>query len=157
VSKETTIWGAIGGVVLPVIEVLYGKGDVVFYAVMLLFLFITFDWLSGTSASKKDDSYGSSYGIDGMKRTLIMLFFPVGGHLIDLIFNLPGIGFGIFAGGLFYHLSQSLTANIIRAGWADWFPVWLLEWLTKMVKSEIDKKIQRATDRIVAGKGDSHE
>ncbi|MEF2243960.1 phage holin family protein [Paenibacillus sp. IITD108] len=151
-NSNQSIWAVTGAFLLPIFEFMYGSGDTVLYAILLLLLFIAFDWISGTSAAKKDESYGSSYGIDGLKRTLIMLFFPVGGHFIDVIFGLPGVGFGLFTGGLFYHISQSFTANIIRAGWATWLPVSVLEWLTKMVKSEIDKKIQRASERIVTGK-----
>ncbi|MFC9538675.1 hypothetical protein ACFTQ7_02180 [Lysinibacillus sp. NPDC056959] len=42
------------------------------------------DWISGIRASKRDKSYGSSYGIDGLFRSLFLLLLPAGGHLLDM-------------------------------------------------------------------------
>jgi len=155
-----TVWGAIGAIVLPTFEFLYGSGEAVIIALVALAFFIGLDWLSGTSAAKKDKSYGSSYGIDGIKRTFVMLLLPAGGHLLDLLFTLPGILFGMLIAGLLYHVINSMIANSIRAGWGDWLPLSALDTLLSWVGSEMDKKIQRAADRggnVTVKKGDSDE
>src|SRR5690554_6826291 len=100
--------------------------------------FIAMDWWSGSSASKKDKTYASHYGIRGIPRTFFMLLFPAGGHLLDQAFGLPSILFGLFAFGLLYHTIKSMTANIVRAGWAEWLPISLLEKVTEWVQSEIE-------------------
>ncbi|WP_138751845.1 phage holin family protein [Paenibacillus sinopodophylli] len=146
-SKVQTIWTAAGAIVVPAFEFLYGAGEAVYTSMIALLFFILMDWISGTRAAKKDMSYGSSYGIDGVARTLFMLLLPAGGHLLDLVFKLPGILFGALTAGLLYHVIQSMVANSIRAGWGEWLPLNVLEALLKWVGSELDKKVQRATQR----------
>ena len=79
------------------------------------------DWISGVRAAKKDETYASEYGIDGIFRTFFILLLP--------------------------HTIQSLTANAIRAGWGRWFPEWLLNKLADWVKEEIESKISRSESR----------
>lgn len=146
-NKGQAIWGGIGAVMLPVIEFLYGAGDAVVTAMIALLFFVGMDWISGSRASKKDNSYASKYGIDGIFRTFFMLLLPAGGHFLDLVFNLPGIIFGALVAGLLYHVINSMTANAIRAGWGEWLPLTVMEALLKWVGSELDKKIKRAADR----------
>lgn len=146
-NKGQVIWSGVGAAVLPLFEFLYGSGRPVIIAIIALAFFILLDWLSGTSAARKDNSYGSKYGIDGVKRTFFMLLLPAGGHLLDLLFGLPGLLFGLFAASLLYHTIRSMTANVIRAGWGDWIPVNVLNAIIKWVGSELDQKVQRAFDR----------
>jgi phage-related holin len=146
-TRGQAIWGGVGAVALPVFEFLYGAGESVVAAMIALTAFIVLDWLSGTSAARKDKSYSSKYGIDGVIRTLFMLMLPAGGHFLDDYLSLPGIIFGMLIAGLLFHVIQSMTANAIRAGWADWLPVSALNALTKWVGSELEKKVQRATER----------
>ncbi|GIO34334.1 MULTISPECIES: phage holin family protein [Paenibacillus] len=136
-----------GAILVPAFEFLYGGGDAVGAIMTALLFFIVMDWISGTRAAKKDNSYASKYGIDGVIRTVFMLLLPAGGHLLDVIFNLPGVIFGALAFGLIYHVLQSMTANSIRAGWGDWLPLPVLNALIEWVKSELDKKLKRAEDR----------
>lgn len=84
-----------------------------------LMFFIAMDWISGVRAAKKDNIYGSKYGIDGVFRTFFMLLLPAGGHLLDAVLSSPGVVFGMLVAGLLYHVLQSMTANAVRAGWAD--------------------------------------
>src|SRR5690625_3792073 len=119
---------------------MYGEGTITLYTMLALATFILLDWTSGSRAAKKDDSYVSSYGIDGVFRTFFMLMLPVGGHFMDMIFGLPPVFFGLLAWGLLYHTIKSSTANAIRAGWGDWIPDWILNKIADWVRSEIESK-----------------
>src|SRR5690625_4128801 len=114
---------------------------------LALAVFIALDWLSGSSAAKKDGSYGSDYGIDGIKRTFFMVILPVGGNFIDQALGIPSVFFGLLAGGLLYHTINSATANAIRAGWGRWIPESALNLLMNWVKSELESKAKRSLDR----------
>lgn len=146
-DKTKYVVSTAGAFLVPAFEFFYGGGDAVTAIMSAVVFFIVMDWISGIRAAKKDDTYASRYGIDGVVRTLFMLMLPAGGHLLDVVFNLPGIIFGALAFGLLYHVLQSMTANSIRAGWSDWLPLPVLNALIKWVKSELDKKIQRAESR----------
>lgn len=146
-NKGQAVWSGVGAAALPVFEFLYGAGETVVAAVIALAFFILMDWLSGSRASKKDNSYGSKYGIDGIFRTFFMLLLPAGGHFLDVLFKLPGVLFGLLVAGLLYHIIQSMTANAVRAGWADWLPINVLNAIIKWVGAELDKKVQRAVER----------
>lgn len=138
---------AIGGFLLPAFEFMYGEGPAVLSAMIALVFFIAMDWLSGSRAARKDGTYASHYGLDGVFRTFFMVLLPAGGHFLDVAFGLPGILFGIFTFGLLYHTIKSMTANAVRAGWADWLPIPIIEKITDWVQSEIESKIDRALKR----------
>lgn len=144
---DKTIAAVAGGFLLPIFEYLYGSGPAVTSVMAALVFFIIMDWLSGSRAARLDETYASKYGIDGIFRTFFMLLLPAGGHLLDVVTGLPGVLFGVFAGGLIYHTLKSMTANAVRAGWADWLPIWLLEKVTDWVRSEIESKLDRALKR----------
>lgn len=146
-TKGQGIWTALGAIFVPVFEFLYGAGEAVVTSMIALTFFVVLDWLSGSRASKKDNSYASRYGIDGIFRTFFMLLLPAGGNFLDDLFSLPGILFGALTAGLLYHVINSMIANAIRAGWGDWLPLNVLEALLKWVGSELDKKVQRAVQR----------
>jgi len=146
-NAEKQVAAIAGGFLLPVFEFLYGSEPAVISTMTALAFFILMDWLSGSRAAKKDNTYASEYGIDGIFRTFFMLMLPAGGHLLDKITGLSGILFGVFAVGLIYHTLKSMTANAIRAGWANWMPVNILERVTDWVQSEIESKLDRALKR----------
>lgn len=146
-KADRVIAALTGGFFLPAFEFLYGQGPAVVSTMTALVFFIVMDWLSGSRAARRDNTYASRYGIDGIFRTFFMLLLPAGGHLLDVIVGLPGILFGAFAMGLLYHTIKSMTANAIRAGWADWLPISVLERVTGWVASEIESKIDRALKR----------
>ncbi|WP_027085392.1 phage holin family protein [Cohnella panacarvi] len=147
-NREQIAASSIGAIALPIFEFIYGEGTAVMFSVFALAFFILLDWLSGSRASRKDNTYASHYGIDGVFRTFFMLLLPAGGHMIDVVFGIPGVVFGILVVGLLHHTIKSMTANAVRAGWAEWLPISLLEKLTAWVQSEIDSKIDRAVKRM---------
>lgn len=146
-DKWKAIFSSAGAVLVPVFDFMYGEGEAVIAIMTALLFFIIMDWLSGVRAAKRDNTYGSRYGLDGVARTFFILLLPAGGHLLDVVFNLPGIIFGALAIGTLYHVVQSMTANSIRAGWGDHLPLPVLNAIIEWVKSELDKKIQRAEQR----------
>lgn len=139
--------GTLGSVIVPAFEFLYGEGEVVLSLMAALVFFIAMDWISGIRASKKEHSYGTKYGIDGVFRSFFILLLPAGGHLLDNIIGSPGIIFGVLGAGIIYHVIQSMTANAIRAGWGEWVPEWILVKLTDWVKEEIESKLARSNKR----------
>lgn len=145
-KAKTGIMGFGAGLV-PVFDYLYGEGEAVAAIMVALLFFVIMDWISGVRAAKKDNTYASRYGLDGIIRTFFILLLPAGGHLLDVVLYLPGVIFGALALGTLYHVLQSMTANSIRAGWGDWLPLPVLNGLMEWVKSELDKKIQRAESR----------
>lgn len=146
-DKFTAVWATIGAALMPVFNFLYGSSETAMALMIALIFFIVLDWITGTRAAKKDDSYASHYGIDGIFRTFFILLLPAGGNLLDQAFGLPSLLFGALSVGVLYHILQSMTANAIRAGWGSWFPDWLLNKIVEWVKSELDKKTQRAIER----------
>ncbi|MFC5703195.1 phage holin family protein [Cohnella faecalis] len=150
---DKLITAAAGGFLFPVFEYFYGPGSAVASLMVTLLFFISMDWLSGSRASKKDKTYSSRYGIDGVFRMFFMLLLPAGGHLLDVAFGTPGIVFGVFVFGLLYHTIKSMTANAIRAGWADWLPIHTMEKVTGWVQSEMEYKLSRAAKRMEEREG----
>lgn len=146
-TKSQIAASTIGAVLIPAFDFLYGEADAVITIMTALLFFIIMDWLSGIRAAKKDNTYASKYGIDGVFRTFFMLLLPAGGHFLDMVFGLPGAIFGALAIGTLYHVLQSMTANSIRAGWGDSLPLPVLEAVLKWVGSELDKKVKRAASR----------
>ncbi|WP_438448201.1 phage holin family protein [Gorillibacterium sp. sgz5001074] len=149
-DKHKALWSMAGAVCMPVFDFFYGSGEVVIYSILALIFFLGMDWIAGSRASKKDRSYASKYGIDGIFRTFFMLLLPAGGHFLDMVFRIPSVFFGLLVAGLLYHTIQSATANAIRAGWGQWIPDWLLNALLSWVKSEIESKLSRAQSRLKA-------
>ncbi|WP_036722204.1 phage holin family protein [Paenibacillus forsythiae] len=146
-NKPQIFVSALGAIFVPLFDFLYGEADAVVTIMAALLFFVVMDWLSGIRAAKKDHTYASKYGIDGVFRTFFILLLPAGGNLLDGVFGLPGAIFGALAIGTIYHVLQSMTANSIRAGWGDWLPLPVLDSILKWVGSELDKKIKRAAER----------
>jgi phage-related holin len=111
---------------------------------LALVLATVFDWVSGIQASKKDNTYSSAYGLQGLTRTLVVISLPAFASILDRLFLLPNILFFMFWGGILVHTLTSFTANSVRAGWDRWIPNWAIE----AVKSEINAKINRSKERL---------
>lgn len=133
-------WAATTGVALtPIIHYFYGIGrtDIL---VVLLFC-IALDWVTGISASKKDSTYTSEYGLSRIPRTLFLVALPALANLLDTVMGTPGFLFYGVTFGLIYHTWNSLTANAQRAGWP------IPKSVAKLVESEIKAKADRASRR----------
>ncbi|MCR1833047.1 phage holin family protein [Oceanobacillus caeni] len=146
-SIQNIIVSLFGAIFVPVFEFMYGEGDVVKYLMTALLFFVVMDWITGVRAAKKDETYASKYGIDGIFRTFFILLLPAGGHFLDMIAGTNGLIFGALGAGVLYHIIQSMTANALRAGWGDYFPEWLLVKLTEWVKEELESKLSRSESR----------
>ncbi|MGQ7886870.1 phage holin family protein [Paenibacillus sp. WC2504] len=134
----------VGAIIGPFILQSFGNGKA--WAFILLIAVIIADWITGTAAAKKDESYTSEYGIRAVPRTILMLWFPIIGGLLDKVsqsvfgINQPGYAFFSITIMLIYHTWESMTANAYRAGWEQWIP----KTVTSFVGSEIKAKIERA-------------
>lgn len=137
----------LGIVIMPIFEFMYGPGEAVLYTMLALVFFLAMDWIAGIRASKKDGTYASKYGIDGVFRSFFILLLPAGGHLLDMVLGAPGVLFGLLAFGVLYHIIQSMTANSIRAGWGEWVPEGILNKITEWVRAELEAKLARSQQR----------
>lgn len=144
-AKPTNVGAAFAGAFIgPIISQAFGSGK--FWAFVLLLSIIAADWITGTAAAKKDGNYSSEYGISGALRTLLMLWIPFIGWLLDKVtltvfgINQPGYAFFAITIMLAYHTWESMTANAYRAGWEKWIP----KSVTSFVSSEIKAKMDRA-------------
>ncbi|MFY0147709.1 phage holin family protein [Bacillus cytotoxicus] len=140
-STQFKVGGAISGGLGTVVNLLYGKANLIW--VMIFGWIIVLDWITGSKASKIDGTYSSQYGIEGITRTVVLLSLPALAHLFDIALKLPDFFFFMVIGGLSYHIFNSFAANCARIGWEKWIPAWLLE----SVASEIEAKIRRADSR----------
>lgn len=133
-------WAATAGATLtPLLQYLYGsdRQDIL----VVLFVLIALDWLTGVFAAKKDMSYSSEYGLSRIPRTLFLLSLPAVANLLDRVAGTPGFLFFGVTFGLIYHTWTSLAANAFRAGWP------LPEAIVKLVGSEIKAKADRAAQK----------
>lgn len=93
IKTGNLIAAAFGAFLVPFFEYLYGEGEVVLSLMAALVFFVAMDWITGVRASKKENSYGSKYGIDGVFRSFFILLLPAGGHLLDKVIGSPGTNF----------------------------------------------------------------
>jgi toxin secretion/phage lysis holin len=137
VATPANGWAATAGAILaPAFQYFYGKDR---QDILIVFLFlIALDWITGISASKRDKSYSSEYGISRIPRTLFLIALPAVGNMLDRVMGTPGFLFYGVTFGLIYHTWTSLTANAHRAGW----PV--PKSIVNLVGSEIKAKAERA-------------
>lgn len=146
ISADKGAIAAIGAVVAPWINALYGEGRTSF--IWALICVIALDWITGIAAAQKDKTYASHYGLlVGIPRTLFLLAFPLLANVFDAALGTPGLLFYAVTFGLIYHTWQSLTANAYRAGWEKYIP----DFVVKMVDSELKAKADRAAKRSVEG------
>lgn len=136
--------GFLGAFIGPVIDQAFNSGK--FWAYLLFAAIIAGDWIAGTAAAKKADTYRSEYGTAGVFRTLLILWIPFIGFLLDKVtltafgIEQPGYAFYALTIALAYHSWESLTANAYRAGWKKWIPKLVVDY----VSSEIKAKAERA-------------
>lgn len=137
------VFATIGAVAGSVVEIVYGGGEDRKLMIGVYAFFIFMDWISGIAASKKDGSYSSEYGINGVLRTLFILCFPAAANMLDYVLHTPGVVFYFVTSGLIFHTFNSLTANSVRAGWEKWIPKSVITF----VQSEIENKMNRAQNK----------
>jgi len=134
------VFATLGAISGSVIELVYGGGEDRKLMIGVYAFFIFMDWISGIAASKKDGSYSSEYGINGVLRTLFILCFPAAANMLDYVLHTPGVVFYFVTSGLIFHTFNSLTANSVRAGWEKWIPNSVITF----VQSEIENKTNRS-------------
>ncbi|SFJ65668.1 Phage-related holin (Lysis protein) [Paenibacillus sp. UNC496MF] len=151
VTPVKLVIAALGALIGSGAEVIYGSGEDRMSLIGIYAFFIFMDWISGVAASKKDGSYASEYGINGILRTIFILCFPAAANMLDFVFHTPGVFFYGVTSGLIFHTWNSLTANSVRAGWEKWIPKAII----KSVQSEINAKQKRATSSRTRSKKES--
>ncbi|QHW35861.1 phage holin family protein (plasmid) [Paenibacillus rhizovicinus] len=132
--------GVAGAAIGSFAETIYGTGEDRMSLIGIYAFFIFMDWISGIAASRKDGTYASEYGINGILRTIFILCFPAAANMLDFVFHTPGVFFYGVTSGLIFHTWNSLTANSVRAGWEKWIPKAIIN----SVQSEIKAKQTRS-------------
>ncbi|CAM4109495.1 Phage holin family protein [Mesobacillus thioparans] len=141
-NLRTGLASIVSGILGTMMTHIYG-GNMNPLFIGILFLAIVFDWAGAISASKKDGTYASQYGIQGVLRTGVMLLLPAWGTMLDKAMG-TSFFFFLLTGGLLFHTLISMSANFKRAGWDKWIPTWALDWIA----SEIEAKIRRSESRL---------
>lgn len=141
---EHPIISSVGALGMMVFQLGFGAVQAVLMAYLLYLTLIGLDWLTGTTAAKKDGIDTSAYGIDGVKRTVFLLCLPVVARLLDLIMQTEVIVTGVVIAILARSIARSVIANTKRAGWDKHLPLWLVDW----VSAELDHKDARAKQRL---------
>lgn len=134
----------IGAISLWIFQHGFGANKTVLVAFLLYLLLICLDWLTGTTAAKKDGIDTSEYGIEGGKRTVFLVLLIVIARLIDFIMHTKVIVTGVVIATLARSIARSVIANTKRCGWDKWMADWLVDW----VQDEIDRKEARAKQRL---------
>lgn len=147
IANNAWISGAVA-LLIMIFELVYGAHELTKYGMTLLLLLIFIDWVSGFSAAKKDLIDTSSYGIEGLMRTSVLLTLPAIAHFVDLFFMTQGLASYFMIAALARHLTKSASANIIRVGWTKWIPAKALNSLVKWAANEIASKDARAQKRF---------
>lgn len=138
----------IAALLLAIFGAMYGDGEVTRAGMFLLVILIAIDWVSGFNAAKKDQIDTSSYGIEGLYRTMVLLLLPAVAHFIDIFFYTYGVVSYFMIAALARHLTKSFIANVHRVGWTQWVPTPTLEALLSWVEDEIAHKDARARRRF---------
>lgn len=129
-----------------------GANKTVLGVFIIYLLLICMDWLTGTSAAKKDNIDTSEYGIEGCKRTVFLILTIAIARIIDIIMSTKVVVTGIVIAALARSITRSVIANTKRAGWDKYLPEWLLHlifnWLFDWVADEIARKDARAKQRL---------
>ena len=60
----------ISGGVGTFLSLVYGKTNLIW--ICILMMVVALDWITGSKASKLDGSYSSSYGVEGIARTVVL-------------------------------------------------------------------------------------
>ncbi|SEM82197.1 phage holin family protein [Paenibacillus sp. OV219] len=154
IKPANGIIASVGAAISPIISRATESGK--FWAFALFFAIVIADWIAGTAAAKKTETYRSEYGQTGALRTVFLLFIPFIGMLLDKVasstfgVSQPGVAFYGLTFMLAYHSWESMTANTFRAGWGRWIPKKVLNF----VSSEIKAKGQRALNMMETSRGE---
>jgi phage-related holin len=153
-AKPANAGAAVAGAFLgPYIELAFGSGK--FWTYVLLIAIIVADWLTGTAAAKKTGKYKSEVGTAAIPRTLLLMWIPFIGWLLDkvtlTVFGIaqPGYAFYSITIMLAYHSWESMTANAYRAGWEKWIP--------KSVLAFVASEIKAKEERFLGKKGEQND
>lgn len=138
------ILATFSAVAMLVFQYVFDSNKVVLVTFIIFVLLIVMDWLSGTSAAKKDGIDTSRYGIEGVNRTVLLLLLPCVARLIDIVVGTEVVVMGLVIGILARSIARSVIANIKRAGWNIYIPDTLLDW----VSDELEQKDARAMRRL---------
>lgn len=144
---ENPVVSGISASILFFVSSLYGEGEIVRAGMTLIFFQLAIDWITGTSAAKRDNIDTSQYGIEGIKRSLVVLLIPACAHLIDTFMYLGGLAVYFAIAALARSITKSIIANLYRTGWTTWIPVDLLDLLVNWVEDEIIQKNTRSARR----------
>lgn len=147
---DNPIVSSIVAALLYIFGLLYGTGEIIRAGMAVLVVLISIDWIVGTSAAKKDGIDTSHYGIEGVRRTMVLFLLPVAAHFFDLFLYTQGFLSFFTIAALARSIMKSIIANLHRTGWSQWIPVSLLEYLVEWVSSELAAKEQRARERRAA-------
>lgn len=147
IVTDNPIASSIIAICMVLFSSLYGPSEMTRAGMALLILLIVIDWVAGFSAAKKDQIDTSSYGIEGLFRTMILLLLPAVAHFIDIFFYTQGFASYFMIAALARHLLKSVVANIYRVGWTKWIPVAALDRLSNWASDEIKYKDARAKQR----------
>lgn len=150
---EHPMLSSLGAAGMLIFQFGFGAVKAILIAYILYLTLIALDWLTGTSAAKKDGIDTSAYGIEGVKRTVFLMALPAIARLLDMLMQTEVIVTGIVIAILTRSIARSVIANTKRAGWDKWLPSWSLAW----VSAELDHKDARAKQRLeeIMKKGDA--
>lgn len=126
---------------------IYGEGEIVRAGMTVIVILIIMDWITGTSAAKKSGTDTSQYGIEGMKRSIVVLLIPALAHFLDGFLYTQGLAVYFTIAALARSITRSIIANLYRANWTQWIPVDLMDTLINWVEDEILQKEARSKKR----------
>lgn len=129
---------------LLVFEYAFDANSVIATTYAVFLILIVLDWLSGTSAAKKDGIDVSKYSIDGIKSTAVILSLPILARLLDVVMGTDVIIMGVVTAMLARGIARSVIANVKRAEWQIYIPQAWLDW----VSDELAHKDARALERL---------
>lgn len=117
------------------------------HAILLCILLAVFvmEWMIGARLAKLSTSEQkrSAIMIDSAIRDFIIIAICFAAFGFDYLIGTGSVIFTIFTCAFIYHNFYSLLANVIVLGWDKYFPMWLLNFLEKWLKDEIEAKTEK--------------
>ncbi|MFJ5713103.1 phage holin family protein [Neobacillus sp. NPDC093127] len=146
VINKSLVLGALTGTVGAFFDAVFeakGFEKMHMYIAALLAIVVGLDYVVGVRVAKKNDTYKSSVGNDAVIRDGLIFAVVAMAWIFDQLLNTGAFVFAVLAFAFIYHNSQSFAANLYVLGWDKYFPMWLF----KILKSEINAKIKKYSDR----------